>query len=502
MGAFHLFLAASLFSCLVPASAPDPPAAAQVIREQLSSPRYASARWGIQAVSLASGQVLFAQDAGKYFLPASTAKLFSTALALCALGPDFRIRTSVYGAEAPGANGVLSGDLVLYGRGDPRVLPRWRGGPGGPDPLEALAGQIQAAGVRSVAGDLVADDSYFATPPYGPGWEAEDLEQPFGAEPSALTLHDNMVDLWIYPGSAEGHPCLVFPMPGFGLLPLDNRTGTGRNAGILVERALGQATLRVTGSLAPGSAPVWTAKSIHEPARLFGQLLLRALARRGIAIRGQVRVVHARDRAGAPFDPGRMVELAHLESPPVASLVRATLKDSNNLYAHLLLLQAGAQRPGRAPGPAGVADGLAALRDFLTGLGIAPDDVLLEDGSGLSRKNLVKPAALVQLLAAMARRPEGAAYRAALPVAGMDGTLGRRMVTGQAFGNVRAKSGTLRHTHALAGYLTGAAGEPLAFAVMLNQCAQPGGPAAVDAVAESLASEFLDFSLSQAALPR
>jgi D-alanyl-D-alanine carboxypeptidase/D-alanyl-D-alanine-endopeptidase (penicillin-binding protein 4) len=317
-----------------------------------------------------------------------------------------------------------------------------------------------------------------------------------------LTVHDNWVDLWVYPGPAEGRPCLVFPQPGSGLLPLDNRSVTRKGGAPRAERPLGSADLRITGGLAPGAAPAHLALSLGEPARLFGQLLRRALERRGIQVRGAVRVVHAEDRAGLPLDTARMSELAHLESPPLAQWVRATLKPSNNLYGHLLLLQAGARRPGRTPGPASAADGLAALRAFLPTLGIPPGDVLLEDGAGLSRKDLVKPSALVRLLAAMDRRAEGPAFRAALPVAGMDGTLATRMTSGPAFGQVQAKTGTLRQTSTLAGYLDRPDGKRVAFAILLNNATEPGGAGEVDALAGLLASEFLDFSLSRVGEPR
>jgi len=466
---------------------PAEPGWAQDLRERLEAPRFAGARWGIQVLSLDSGRVLFEQDAGKFFTPASTAKLFPAALALATLGPELRIRTSLYASRPPGPDGVLAGDLILYGRGDPLMLAPWRGGAGRPDPLEALAGQLRAAGVRTVAGDVVGDDSFFATLPYGPGWEAGDLARPFGAEPSALTLHDNMVDLWVYPGSGPGRPCLVFPMPGLGLLPVDNRTTTavGPGQGVAVDRALGDATLRVTGSLAPGAGPTRLAVSIREPARFFAQLLHRALQRQGITVRGGVRAVHARDRAGAPLAVARLTELAHLDSPPLAEVVRVALKESNNLYAQLLLLQAGAA--------AGSGDGLAALQAFLAGAGIAPGDVLLEEGAGLSRKDLVKPRALVQLLAHMARGPQAGPFLAALPLAGIDGTLARRLDTGAALGNLRAKTGSMRNTQALAGTLTTAGGDHLVFAIMLNQYpgAGPGAPSPheeVDAIAGTLAA--------------
>jgi D-alanyl-D-alanine carboxypeptidase/D-alanyl-D-alanine-endopeptidase (penicillin-binding protein 4) len=327
---------------------------------------------------------------------------------------------------------------------------------------------VAEAGVRTVTGDLVGDDSFLENRPYGSGWEAGDRDFAFGADVSALTLHDNMVDLRAYP-AAPGAPCFLFPMPGLGLLPLRNRTRTGEGAGL---RATWRGeVLDVEGALPPGSAPATLAVPLREPARFAAALFRRALERRGIRILGGIRVRHAGESG-----PEAQAELAFVLSPPLREVVRATLKDSVNLYAQLLLLRAGGSEEA----------GLKRLSAFLASLGI-PGGVVLEEGSGLSRKNLVTPEAMTALLAAMARRPEGEAFREALPVAGLDGTLRNRMADTAAAFRVQAKTGTLRFDHALAGYATTPAGERLAFAVILNNDTQPGSREAVDAIPVLLA---------------
>ena len=342
--------------------------------------------------------------------------------------------------------------------------------------------------MRSVEGDLVGDDSFFAVPPYGTGWECEDLPFGYGAEPSALSIHDNAVDLRVYPAPRAGMACLVFPMPGLGLLDLDNRTVTKAGPeGVRVTRGLGESGLRVTGSLPPGGAPAQMTVSVHDPALFCAQLLRRALLRQGITVRGANRSVHAAQRPEA-LDLSRLTELGHVDSPPLAALVQATLKHSLNLDAELLLLQAGAALPG--PGPHTETRGVTALKAFLATAGLKPDDVLLEEGSGLSRADLVTPAAVVDLLVHMARSPEAAVFMDALPVAGVDGTLMNRLEGAPALGRIRAKTGTLRYTSSLSGYGTTAGGERLAFSLLLNNFRrEPQGPTAqaeLDAVAASL----------------
>lgn len=473
-----------LFSLTVAGAEPE--ALAARIDKIITAPRFDAAVWGVKVLSLDTGRTLFAHHAQKLFTPASNAKLFTAALALHQPGPDFRIRTSLYGPTRPDPDGVLHGDLTLFGRGDPTIMAK---GKGGPDPLEALADQAWAAGVRVVEGDVLGDDSFFATPAFGSGWECGDLAFGFGAEPTALVIHDNTVELRVYPSPIPGQPCFVSPMPGHGLVKVDNRTSTRVGGeGIRAQRALGDSTILVTGTLPPGALPAQLTVPLHEPALLFAQLLGRALERRGIRVRGTARAVHYPYRQ-EPLDPSRLVELGHLEAPPLASILRDALKDSNNLKAQLLLLQAGAAGP--APGPNTEEKGLAALATFLAGAGVQPGAVLLEEGSGLSRKDLVTPDAIVALLAAMSHSPAAATFREALPWAGLDGTLSARMAGTQAQGNLRAKTGTMRYTYALSGYVTSAAGEHLAFAILLNNYLRapqaPSPQADLDAIAISLA---------------
>jgi D-alanyl-D-alanine carboxypeptidase/D-alanyl-D-alanine-endopeptidase (penicillin-binding protein 4) len=462
------------------------------IRRLIEAPRFAAATWGIKVVSLDTGRVLFEHNAGKYFVPASNTKLFTVAMALQELGPDLRIRTSLYGPAKPGADGALPGDLVLFGRGDPTLMRPWSGGPFQPDPLETLARQLQDQGVRTIQGDLVGDDSYFAEPPYGPGWEWDDLKFTYGAEPTALVLHHNVVDLWVYPDPVAGRPCWIFAQPGHGLFDFINTTVTSPSPakpGIRAERMPGESSIRVTGSLAPGAAPVRLTLPIHDAALWAARMLQRALARHGIQLLGQVKSMHYQDR-DAPLEPGRLVELGHLESPPLLEILRELAKNSNNLYAQLVLLQAGARRPGQAGSSQ---QGLVAMTAWMAKAGLTPGDAVLEEGSGLSRKNLLKPDGIVQLLTYMERQPQAAAFRSLLPLAGVDGTLRQRLEDTAAQGNLAAKTGTMRNTNALSGYVTGAGGERLAFAIMRNNYHyQPGAglptPAAdLDAIAELLA---------------
>ncbi|HVG21871.1 MAG TPA: D-alanyl-D-alanine carboxypeptidase/D-alanyl-D-alanine-endopeptidase [Blastocatellia bacterium] len=470
------------------------------IAAHISQPRFAPAAWGLKVVSLDSGKVIFEQNAQKYFNPASNAKLYTAALALDRLGADYRIKTSLYSTARPDATGTLKGDLIIYGRGDPLMTARLNGGDYYKG-LEPLADQLASAGVRRIEGDLVGDESYFAGPPIGSGWEWDDLQEYYGAEVSALTVNDNSIDILVKPGARPGVPCRVTTGPAVSFVTVINRIQTapkGVEARVVIYRPLGENIVYVSGRLPVDHKGYIESIAVHNPAGLFVSLFKNLLARRGIAVAGRSRVIDWKYREVTPIDFTRLTELGVVESAPIKDLVRETLKPSQNLYAQLLLLHVGASyshatwagspsdsaeaggpvKPGAALPPATGADaraertteelGVEAMGELLTRAGVRKGDVLLEEGSGLSRRDVITPDATVAMLSFMSRHRLADAYRNALPVAGVDGTLKNRMKETAAAGNVRAKTGTLRYVYALSGYVTTAGGERLAFSILLN----------------------------------
>jgi D-alanyl-D-alanine carboxypeptidase/D-alanyl-D-alanine-endopeptidase (penicillin-binding protein 4) len=481
-----------------PAAPPETLAALQArIAAHIAQPRFAPAAWGIKIVALDSGKTLFEHNAGKYFNPASNAKLYTAALALARLGADYRIRTSLYSTVRPDATGMLKGDVIVYGRGDPMLTASLNGGDYFKS-LEPLAQQLASAGVRRIEGDLVGDESYFATPPIGAGWEWDDLQEYYGAEVSALTLNDNALDLFAKPAERAGQPCRLTTGPATAYVTLINRTQTapkGTEARITVYRPVGDNIVYVSGRLPLDHKGYRGSVSVHNPAALFATLFKESLARRGILVTGRTRTIDWKYREVTPINLAKLVELGYVESPPLKDIVRETLKPSQNLYAQLLLLQVGANAgrdaptPGRADTATGDASapsaasqaasderpeqtteqkGVEALNAFLTEAGVKKGDVLLEEGSGLSRKDVITPNATVALLGFMNRHAAAEDYRNALPIAGVDGTLQNRMKGTLAAGNARAKTGTLRYVYTLSGYVTTAAGERVAFSILLN----------------------------------
>jgi D-alanyl-D-alanine carboxypeptidase/D-alanyl-D-alanine-endopeptidase (penicillin-binding protein 4) len=384
--------------------------------------------------------------------------------------------------------------LVLYGMGDPSLgavpgTARW---------ADALADQLATRGVRRIHGDLVADASYFAGPPIGNGWEAFDLLSGFAAPASALSVDENQWRLTVTPAANAGQPAQVDLDPA-SVMRLDGHLLTApidAASDINLYRAPGSDVLHAFGTIAAQSPARSFRLAMDDPARVAGYQLLQALKQRGIRLDGQLRVLHWPQRDEA-LQAGAVV-LAEVRSPPLAVALREGLKRSQNLYLQNLLQLAGTRAHAAASvdpsAPAGflsAADwGIHALRQLLDRIGIPPSASLIAEGTGLSRRDLTTPDALVRLLGFLANGPDADAWRDMLPVAGVDGTLAGRMRGTPAAGNVHAKTGSMTYVNGLAGYVTSAAGEHLAFAILLNDYEPPeGSPASadVDAIAVWLA---------------
>jgi D-alanyl-D-alanine carboxypeptidase/D-alanyl-D-alanine-endopeptidase (penicillin-binding protein 4) len=471
----------------------------QWLETHLADSRFQRATWGVQIVSLDTGAAVFSHQELKLLSPASNSKLYTVALALETLGPDYRIKTSFYAKTKPNEKGVVPGDLVVMGRGDPTFSGKLHGG----DILRAFEPLVFAltnAGVKRIKGDLVADGTFFRGSCFGSGWAWDDAQHYYGAEISPLTANDNILELTVKPGmkmNGKPVPCEISVAPPTAYLLVSNRTVTvpaGGSRQILVRRAAGGNVVSVTGQMPVGEPAYREEVAVHAPEGLFLDFLRQALSRHGIRIGGKLRVLEA---GGAALGAG-LVELASVDSPPLAEIARLIQKPSQNLYTDLLLAHVGetrrnAERRIQNPEPRTSEElGVKELGAFLSRAGLDRSDVFLEEGSGLSRNNLTTARATVALMGYASRQTWSNAFFEALPVAGVDGTLRNRLKGTPAEGNVRAKTGSLRWADSLSGTVTTAAGERLVFCLMLNRFSpEPGaaGPRAeIDAIASRLAA--------------
>lgn len=349
-------------------------------------------------------------------------------------------------------------------------------------------------------GDLVGDETYFIGPQYGAGWEWEDLQWWYGAEVTSLTANDNALDLSIKPGPQVGAPALVTTGPPDPLLNIVNRVKTapkGTRRDLSVYRGLASDEVEISGVIPIDDRGYSGGLGISRPALLFAYLLRSSLAQQGVIISGKTRTTGplvSQSSIGNSPAVSSLVEVASLHSPPLSLIAAQTMKPSQNLYTELLLRTLG-KVAAPATIPAGVDEtsetaGIRVLRTFLQEASVNPSSLVLSDGSGLSRNDMITAEATLQLLMYMRRHRYANAFRDSLPIAGVDGTLRNRMKGTVAENNVRAKTGTLSSASSLSGFVTSAAGEELVFSIMVNNYPQDSDPRAlcIDPIAILLAS--------------
>jgi D-alanyl-D-alanine carboxypeptidase/D-alanyl-D-alanine-endopeptidase (penicillin-binding protein 4) len=526
-----LLLACLLLACLHGSrlfAQPAPPAAPAAFCDQIKAlaadPTVAAAHWGVFVTKL-DGTPLCSLNPNQLFRPASNNKLFTGAAALGLLGPDYRLDTRVV-AEGDLGAGVLHGNLAILGGGDanfgahdiPFLPPAQRPKTSTPESpsiadIEELATAIVAKGIRSIDGNIIGDDSYYAFEPYPRGWGTDDLNAGYGAPVSALTVHDSLVYLTVAPGDTAQGEAKVTAVPDAAYYKLENSVfGSGKastagcSAQIGIERGVGSRTVALFGEIAATARPCVFEMAINDPAEYAAVALKAALERRGVRIEGVAAARHAEllrtgpairpqpqiDKMlnarmtspdGIPIPPfqctqdptavadgrrlpqGQVTVAAH-SSPTLAEDLLFTQKESQNLHAEMMMRNLGAAYSCEHSQSAG----LAVVRAYLLHAGISPDDIVLYDGSGLSGQDLVTPRALAQILAYASTQRWFPTFKASLPIAGVDGTLSNRFTApnSKLAGRVIAKTGTLGETRDLSGYLTSDSGQTLVFSILVD----------------------------------
>jgi len=436
--------------------------------ELLGAAPVSKGEWGMLIMDAESGETLYEQNADRYFVPASNMKLFTSALALAKLGPEFRFHTTLETRGTISSDGVLNGDLTLVGRGDPNLSNRkfpyeLKEEFDGPQEkaLVELADALAAKGVKEISGDVVGDDSYFPRERYPSGWEIGDIVWEYGAAISAIVVDDNTVALTLTPGEQPGNPVQAALSPATPDFIVENDVTTSSadvKSDLTLTREPGANFVVVKGTLPAKSTPRKLILAVQEPALHAAAFLKRMLEERGVKVAGVARAQHA------SAEPGDPVVLAEHVSVPLGDAVKLINKISQNLHTEMLL-----RTVARQSGSWVTTDDLMKVpADFYALAGIAPSDVVQTDASGLSRHDLVTPRAIVTLLEYAQKQPWFEPYYASLPVAGQDGTLEDRMKNTPAAGRIHAKTGSVEHVRTLSGFAETPGGRRLIFSFLSN----------------------------------
>jgi D-alanyl-D-alanine carboxypeptidase/D-alanyl-D-alanine-endopeptidase (penicillin-binding protein 4) len=423
--------------------------------------RFRSAEWGILIVDPAHDDTLYAHNAGKLFLPASNMKIITATTALAQLGPDYRYRTT-YAARGPIAHGVLHGDLVVIGRGDPTVSDHMAGN--ATLPLRAVADSLAARGIRRITGHLVRAGDAFPGPIHGFGWDWDDLAEPYAAGVDELMFNEGITTITVHGGARPGAAARVSTGPSADYpavhahVATTQPTGDGPSPALTATYDSATHAIDVAGTISPGDS-VMLQLADPDPSASYLAALGEALVADGIRVR----------RDGVSPGPladstARLDTLVVVRSPPLREILPAMLKPSQNQIAEALLRTIGLERTG-----VGTADsGARVVRTQLLGWGADTDGFVIRDGSGLSRHDYLSPATIVRALTATQRDTAFEVFYDAMPIAGVDGTIERRMVGTTAAGNVRAKTGYVDRARSLSGYVTTADGVALVFSFLCN----------------------------------
>ncbi len=458
---------------VLPGNAADTKSLRAGLSEIFNDEKFSDAIWGVQIEDLKSGDVIFQKNGDKLLIPASNQKLLTAAAILLELGPEATFDTQLY-RTGPVENGILKGDLVVRGGGDPSLGGRFHN-----DDItftfRQWASTLKQAGIQQIEGRIIGDDNIFDDVAYGAGWQVDYLAHWYAAEISALSFNDNCIDLLIRPGGQIGKPAAITVRPDTNYLEIINKSqtvsklprGAGQLREIDIRRDPDSRRLRIHGPVLAKAKQNLEWASVPNPTLFAVTVLKEVLEKEGIKVNGEAQDIDQAEGLSSTADsvPQSWV-LVHTEkSPPLSELLKVYLQNSQNLYGECFLKYLGYASTKQS----GTSDsGIKRMKQLLKRVGVPEDGYRPMDGSGLARGNLITAEAFCRLLAGMAKNPHAETFKNALPLSGKRGSLDGRMRNTKAEGRVLAKTGYISRVRTLSGYVESRNGDTYVFSFLAN----------------------------------
>jgi D-alanyl-D-alanine carboxypeptidase/D-alanyl-D-alanine-endopeptidase (penicillin-binding protein 4) len=434
----------------------------QQLNDIFNDQSFRNANWGVVIQSLETGEYLYKRNEDKFFIPASNLKLFTTASGLLLLGPNYKFSTKFW-TNGYHSGSTLYGDLIIQGRGDPTISGRFYNNDNN-FVFDSWTDSLIELGIDKIKGNIIGDDNLFDDLGLGEGWSWDSETDWYAAQSSAISFNDNCIDIIIY-YDKKADSIIVKTKPELKNIIILNNLKTanhGEQTSVNVYRERGTNVVTVFGTVKRSVDTLITYSTVRNPTQFTLLAFKNRLESKGIRVNGYAIDIDDYDRN---LDYDKMTLLFTGYSNELSEIIKVINKNSQNFFAEQLLKTIGLEINGFGSAEKGI----SAIKELSTEIGINPDNLVMVDGSGLSHLDMVTPRQIVELLKYMYSNKELFPYFFnSFPIAGVDGSLGKRMKGTSAENIVRAKTGYISHVRSLSGYAVTGDNEPVAFSMIAN----------------------------------
>lgn len=430
-----------------------------------NDPNFSNAHWGVLIQSLETGEYFYKRNENKLFMPASNLKLFTSSAGLVLLGDDYRFTTNVF-MRGRMDGSTLIGDIVVQGRGDPTLSGRFYKN----DVLKVFsdwADSLLRLGIDEITGNIIGDDNEFDDLGLGAGWQWDYESDWYAAQSSALSFNDNCIDITVTADKLTAQSKInINPDTKYAVIV--NKVSVVNDDSVTaidVYRERGTNVITVYGTIKKSDS-LKTFVTVNNPTQYTMVVLKEVLESKGIIVGGFPMDI---DDLSTPIEEYELSNLFTHFSPKLREIVKVINKNSQNFFTEQLLKTIGLEinHYGSAE------NGIETCNSVFQEMGINPENMIMVDGSGLSRLNLVSPKQIISILNFMYQHKYYLPFYNSLPIAGVDGSIANRMKGTKAENNVRAKTGFIGSARSLSGYVTTGDNEPVAFSMIVNNFTVP-----------------------------